>query len=147
MPEPGYEHTNSGLLKRRAQLFNEAEQLRDRIAEIRNDIDAIDRVLLSLGYEGDLDAAMPRQKRAVIFGRGELTRAIMGELRLSKDMLTSRDIAQAIVSLNGQDKRDRRYVADLTKRVSKALRVLAAEGRVKRATDMRGGVVWGTKRL
>jgi hypothetical protein len=34
-----------------------------------------------LGYAGDLDAAMPRQKREVIFGKGDLSRAICGELR------------------------------------------------------------------
>ena len=76
-----YEHTISGLLAKRADLFNEAIRLRDRLAEIRNDIGAIDRVLGTLGYKGDLDAAMPRQKREVIFGRGELTAAILNELR------------------------------------------------------------------
>ena len=71
-----FEHTITGLLTKRADLFNEATAARDRIAEIKNDIDALDRVLGSLGYTGDLDAAMPRQKRQVIFGRGELTKAI-----------------------------------------------------------------------
>ena len=43
----------------RAELLNEAERIRDRMAEIRNDIDALDRTLGSLGYIGNLDAAMP----------------------------------------------------------------------------------------
>lgn len=68
-----YEHTISGLLSKRADLFNEAVRLRDRLAEIRNDVAALDRVLGTLGYVGDLDAQMPRHKREVIFGRGELT--------------------------------------------------------------------------
>jgi hypothetical protein len=42
-------------------LFNEAERIRHRLAEIKNDIGAIDRALNVLGYTGDLDAAMPRQ--------------------------------------------------------------------------------------
>jgi hypothetical protein len=46
---------------------------RDRLAEIKNDIGALDRVLGTLGYTGDLDAEMPRQKREVLFGRGELS--------------------------------------------------------------------------
>ena len=58
-----YEHTISGLLTKRADLFGEAERIRDRLAEIKNDVAAIDRVLGTLGYTGDLDAAMPRQKR------------------------------------------------------------------------------------
>ncbi|WP_246704532.1 hypothetical protein [Rhizobium sp. P32RR-XVIII] len=47
-----FEHTISGLLKKRADLFGEAELRRDRMAEIRNDIRAIDRVLQSLDYAG-----------------------------------------------------------------------------------------------
>lgn len=53
----------SGLLRKRAELFSEAERIRDWLAEIRNDTDALDRTLGSLGYKGDLDAAMPRQNR------------------------------------------------------------------------------------
>jgi len=67
-----YEHTISGLLAKRADLFNQAVRLRDRLAEIRNDVGALDRALGTLGYTGDLDAEMPRQKREVIFGKGEL---------------------------------------------------------------------------
>lgn len=33
-----YELTISGLLAKRADLFNEAERIRDRLAEIKNDI-------------------------------------------------------------------------------------------------------------
>jgi hypothetical protein len=51
-----YEHAISGLLSKRADLFNEAIRLRDRTAEIKNDVDAIDRVLGTLGYTGDLAA-------------------------------------------------------------------------------------------
>lgn len=137
-----FEHTISGLLTKRADLFNEAERIRDRLAEIRNDIGAIDRVLGTLGYAGDLDAAMPRQKREVIFGRGELTRAILNELRERAEPLTSRQIAQAIVSLRGDDARDRNYVSDLTKRVSKALRALKADGAIRQTIDTRSNVTW-----
>lgn len=35
-----FEHTITGLLTKRADLFNEAERIRDRLAEIRNDIGA-----------------------------------------------------------------------------------------------------------
>jgi hypothetical protein len=142
-----YEHTMSGLLAKRADLFNEAMRIRDRLAEIKNDIGAIDRVLASLGYTGDLDAAMPRQKREVIFGRGELTRAILDEMRGATGPLTSREIAQVIVALSGQDARDRKYVSDLTKRVSKALRVLREENVVRSGTDPKGNVMWSIRQL
>jgi hypothetical protein len=64
-----FEHTISSLLTKRADLFNEAIRTRDRLAEIKNDIGALDRVLGTLGYTGDLDAEMPRQKQEVLFGR------------------------------------------------------------------------------
>lgn len=80
-----FEYTITGLLSKRADLYNEAERIRDRLAEIKNDIGAVDRTLGFLGYQGDLDAAMPRQKREVIFGKGELTKASYGELRHAPD--------------------------------------------------------------
>lgn len=137
-----FEHTISGLLTKRADLFNEAERIRDRLAEIKNDIGAIDRTLNVLGYTGDLDAAMPRQKREVIFGRGELSKAIMGELRHAEGPLSSRDIAREIVTMRGEDARDRKYIADLTKRVSKALRQMRDEGHVRSAVDGKGNLSW-----
>lgn len=141
-----FEHTVNGLLTKRADLFNEAERLRDRMAEIKNDIGAIDRVLQSLGYEGDLDAKMPRQKRQVLFGPGELTRAILDELRDAPEPLSSREIAQAIVALNGQDARDRKLLGELTKRVSKALRVLSRDSLIKRRQGPRRYMLWEIER-
>src|SRR3954470_1500242 len=109
---------------------------RDRLAEIRNDVSAVDRVLGTLGYTGDLDTEMPRQKREVLFGRGELTRAILDELRGASGPLGSREIAQAIVALSGQDARDRKTITELTRRVSKALRTLREGGNVRSAVDV-----------
>ncbi len=137
-----FEHTISGLLTKRADLFGEAESIRDRLAEIRNDIAALDRTLSTFGYEGDLDAAMPRQKREVLFGRGELTRQVLAILRREAKPLTSRQIAQEIVSGSGMDARDRKFVSDLTKRVGKACRQYP-DGTVRKATDAHGNVVWG----
>ena len=105
-----FEHTITGLLKKRVDLFHEAETIRDRLAEIRNDIDAMDRVLGTLGYTGNLDAEMPRQKRHVVFGKGELTTNILRELRMAEGPLTSRELAQSLVALHG-DARDRKYVS------------------------------------
>jgi hypothetical protein len=137
-----FEHTINGLLTKRADLFGEAERIRDRLAEIKNDVAALDRVLGSLGYTGDLDAAMPRQKREVLFGRGELTRAILDELRDAPAPLTSRDIAKAIVALDGKDARDRRLLSDVVKRVGKALRGLLAEKAVEQSKATSGATVW-----
>lgn len=140
-----YEHTVTGLLRKRADLFNEAERLRDRMAEIRNDIDAIDRVLGAFGYTGDLDAEMPRQKRHALFGQGELTRAILDELRNATGPLSSREIGQAIVAVRGQDARDRKLISEVTRRASKALRALREDGTVRSSVDQRGNLMWALR--
>ena len=137
-----FDHTITGLLKKRSDLFNEAERLRDRLAEIRNDIGAVDRVLGTLGYTGDLDASMPRQKRKVLFGPGELTRAILDELRTATEPLASRDIARAILSVREYDPRDRKLLTEHTKRVSKALRILKGKGLAQGSADKAGNMVW-----
>jgi len=84
------DHTISGLSSKRADILGEAQDLRTRIAEIKNDLDAIDRTLNVLGYTGDLDAMMPRQKRDVVFGKGELFRSGMDVLRTAQGPHTSR---------------------------------------------------------
>ncbi len=142
-----YSHTVNGLLTKRAELFNEAILIRDRLAEIKNDIGAIDRTLTTLGYEGDLDAAMPRQKREVIFGRGELTKGILTELRHADEPLGSREIARLLISTRGEDERDRNYLTQLTRRVSKALRILKKNGVVRSAPDNRGNLLWELRQV
>jgi hypothetical protein len=137
-----YEHTISGLLTKRADLFNEAERIRDRLAEIKNDIGALDRVLGTLGYTGNLDAEMPRQKRQVLFGPGELTRAILDVLRDATEPMESRGIARAILSVNEQDPRDRRLLTEHTRRVSKALRILKLQKTVAMTRDSLGKRRW-----
>ena len=136
-----FDHTISGLLTKRADLLGEAETIRDRLAAIKNDIDALDRTLSVLNYDGDLDAQMPRAKRHVIFGRGELTKQVFAVLRRSDKPMTSREIAQEIVSDSGMDARDRKFVTDLTKRVGKACRQ-SKGGVIVKASDARGNVVW-----
>lgn len=94
-----------------------------------------------LGYDGDLDAQKPRAKRHVLFGRGELTRQVLSILRREQKPMTSRQIAQEIVSASGMDARDRRFVSELVKRVGKACRQYP-DGTVRKAADAHGNVVW-----
>ncbi len=137
-----YEHTINGLLTARSDLFNEAERIRDRLAAIKNDVSALDRTLRTLGYVGDLDAIMPRQKVHRLFGAGELLEACMNELRHADSPMKSRDIARNIVALRGDDARDRAYVSDITRRISKCLRKERAIGSVRARVDVGRALVW-----
>ncbi len=142
-----FEHTINGLLTKRAELFNEAERLRDRQAEIKNDVAALDRTLGTLGYKGDLDAIMPRQKVVRLFGQGQLLRACLHELRHADGPMTSREIARNIVELRGDDPNDRKYLSDMTRRISKCLRKEREAGNVKASQHSGKALVWTAKRL
>lgn len=49
---------------------------------------------------------MPRQKRHVLFGPGELTRAILDVIRDATEPLPTREIARSILAVNEQDPRE-----------------------------------------
>ena len=137
-----YSETHNGLLKRRGELFKEAERITERLAEIKNDIKAFDKTLRVLGYKGDLDKIMPRQRRNVIFGQGELLDALMLELRHAERPLKSRELAQNVLASTGDDIRDRRAVSDLTRRISKCLRVQREKGHVIGKQDESRNIQW-----
>lgn len=137
-----FEHTINGLLTKRADLWNEAERLRDRQGEIKNDMLAIDRALGVLGYKGDLDAIMPRQKVVRLFGQGELLRACLHELRHADGPLTSRELARAVIEIRDEDPNDRKYLSDMTRRISKCLRQERAAGHVRAREHSGRALVW-----
>ena len=137
-----YSITINGLLTKRPEHFNEAISLRDRLAEIKNDVDAIDRTLGSLGYLGDIDAVMPRKQRNVIFKRRELMRFILLELRYAGKSLTSREIAGHIMEAPGEDPNDRKRIDDITMRVRKTLKRLKDQGAVQSTLGKGGCLYW-----
>ncbi len=132
----------AGLLAKRSKMFNEAERLRDRMAEIKNDVAALDRVLGTLGYTGDLDSIMPRQKVTRLFGAGELLRACLAEIRHADGPITSRDIARNIIEVRGEDPADRKYLSDLTRRISKCLVKPRSEGLVRAKMKDGNAILW-----
>ena len=140
-----YEHTIGGLLQKRAELFNEAERIRDRLAEIKNDVGTVDRILSTFGYTGYLDAEMPRQKRQVIFGRwrthtGHSRRATWSQRGIVQPRNSSKHYRY-------QRARDRKFLSEHTKRVSKALRILREENVVRSAINPKGNVTWALRAL
>jgi hypothetical protein len=62
-----YANTISGLLRKRSELMGSALRLRKDLAHVGNDIGALDRTLIALGFEGDLKAVQPRGNRIVYF--------------------------------------------------------------------------------
>lgn len=135
-------HTISGLLRKREDLGRENAELRERMAIIANDIEAIDRVLDAFGYQGQLEGRTPRAAQIILFYRNELRQFLQAELAKAGRPMSSRELAQLVCHGDGKDGADRRLLLDVTKRVSKCLRQLRAQGAVASEQDRRGTFVW-----
>lgn len=136
-----FEHAISGLLGRRSEIMEEIALTRERLAVMSNDIEAIDRALETLGYQGDVQLT-PRVPRIVLFYRGELRQFLRGQLAEHGE-LTSRQLAVALVQAEGKDNRDRRMMNDIVRRMGKALRQMVDAGIVVRTPEkVRGEYLW-----
>lgn len=141
MTEP-YQHAISGLLQRRAELQTETAHLRERMAVVANDIEAIDRVLDSFGFTGELEGKTTRQARIVLFYRNELRAFLLTALRKAGRPMSTRELAKTICETEGKHAHDRRLVADVVKRAGKSLRELRRHGEVASAMGAKGEFVW-----
>lgn len=137
-----YRNTISGLLRKRSELMGDAQRLREQLAHVGNDIEALDRTLIALGYEGDLKGVIPRGNRIVFFARDELRRFLIDELRKAEGAVSSRDLAEKIITLEGKDARDRRLRNDMVKRVGKSLKLLRKQGSAASTRDQHGHMEW-----
>ena len=122
--------------------MGEAQRLREELAHVGNDIEALDRTLIALGYHGDLKAVQPRGNRIVFFARDELRRFLLDELRKADGPVGSRDLAEKILGLEGKDPRDRRLRNDMVKRVGKSLKLIRQQGLAESFRDDLGHFVW-----
>lgn len=121
----GYELTISGLRRKRKELAQAIERRRDEIAHLRADLEAIERALIVFGV---VDITIPPQPHNIMFGRSELRRIVLDELRKHGER-TVREIALAVIERRGLEGRDYERV---TKGVGKVLRTLVARGIVCR---------------
>ena len=123
-------------------MMGQAMRLREELATIGNDIEALDRTLVALGYDGDIKGLSPRSNRVVFFHRNELRRFCIDELCKATAPITSRELVEKIAKLEGKDTRDRRLMTDMVKRVGKSLKLLRQQGFAKSDKNRIGGIVW-----
>ena len=114
--------------------------LRERMAVVSNDIEAVERVLDSLGYQGEA-VTTPRAARIVLFYRNELREYLLAELRKAPAPMTARELAVVLCQTEGKDWQDRRLVTNVVRRVGCALRRLRAS-RVVEGERTQAGQVW-----
>ncbi|KQP75267.1 hypothetical protein ASF41_16100 [Methylobacterium sp. Leaf111] len=132
----------NGLLAKREELSRENADLRERMAILSNNIEALDRVLEACGFRGELEGSTPRAARIVLFYRNELRDYLLAELRKAGEPLTARQLALLVCQTEGKDGRDRRLLADVTRRVGCALRKMRAS-RMVEGERTQAGQVWG----
>jgi hypothetical protein len=124
-----FKHTITGLIAKREEMLEELAVLREREGVLANDLEALDRVLERLGYDGPVKLT-PRVPRVVLFYRGELRQFLLGSLK-EHGPSTSRQLAERLVALDKKDSRDRRMIGDIVRRIGKALRQMQDAGLVK----------------
>lgn len=120
MAEP---HVVSALVKKRADLAGEIETLHQRITKLVSDVEAIDRSLLVFAPHIETKTISPRFRPPADWSkRGEMTRIVLGLLRLATEPLTTRDIAMQLIAQRGLDQSDKKLLRLMTRRVGAALR-------------------------
>lgn len=137
-----YRNTISGLVRKRREMMAEMQALRERMGELANDVEALDRVLEAFGHVSDLEPAKPRSTRTMLFHRNELKRFLLDQMRQETAPISSRALAERIATAEGKDKRDRRLVNDLVKRVGKSLKLLRQQGLTRSAYIPHEGLLW-----
>jgi hypothetical protein len=90
--DAGYQNTVSGLLRKRGEMLASMADLREQIAVASHDLEAIERILETLGYEGELPTKATRVPRVVLFYRGEL-RGFLRQSLKEYGPSTSRELA------------------------------------------------------
>jgi hypothetical protein len=136
-----YEHAIGGLIQKRGEMMEEMAVIRERLSVLSNDVESLDRVLETLGYQGDIKLTA-RVPRVVLFYRGEMRQFLIGQLR-ENGPLTSRALAERLVKMEGKDARDRRMMNDIVRRMGKALRQMQDAKIVSRTPKkIKGEYIW-----
>lgn len=140
------QHTINGLLRKRANFERQYAECRERTAVIANDIEAIDRFLDAFGYQGASEGRTPLAARIILFYRNELRQFLQAELAKAGRPISTRELAQIICQTEGKNGQDRRLLADVTKRASKALREMRRLGIIQSVEHKGRNFVWETFR-
>lgn len=136
-----YEHTINGLRQKRREILSEMAAVRERLGMMANDVEAIDRVLERLGYDTTKEEH-PEAPRFVVFYRGQLRQWIVDQLR-EHGPATAHQLADRMLQEQNKDTRDRRLVADVTRRIAKAfVGMHSARLVTKHQTSKRGENTW-----
>lgn len=106
------------LVRKRAELAGEIDDLNRRITAARARIAHVDGCLALFGYQREPKDIRPVRKRhAQLFQRGQLTRTVLDILREAERPMANREVAAEIVRRVGWDMDDAALLSAVTVRV------------------------------
>lgn len=123
----------TGLVKRRAALTGEIENLHGRLRQLVADLEHLDATIQQFDPNFQIEAIRPKAFRPPKnwSNRGEMTRICLSILRQASEPLTTRDIALELLVSRALDRNDQRLLRLMTKRVGVALRLQRDKGVVQ----------------
>lgn len=133
----------SALIRKRAELAGEQEQLRERLDALRQDLVHLDATIRLFDPGYGIAAGGPKRppSGASPFVLGGLTRAIFDALRTAQKPLTIAAITLEVMAAKGFDAKDRELLADIQRRVARMVRK-KANGVLRRVPMDEGFVGW-----
>lgn len=114
-----YQHTVNGLLQKRREIMQEMVVMRERLGALANDVEAIDRVLQTLGHAEKLEMVQA-SPRLIVFYRGQMRQWLLTQLR-EHGPATTRELAERLVQMQERDVKDRRLMDEVIDRVARGL--------------------------
>ena len=128
-----------GLVKRRAALAGEMLALQAKLANFAKDLETLDAALRIVAPDLDIPSIAPKMVKppADWSRRGEMSRTVLGMLRLSQKPLTAREIAAEMIVHRGLAATPQ-LMNLMTRRVATCLRDRRDQGLVENAPT-RGG--------
>lgn len=136
-----YEHTVNGLLQKRREVMEEMVVMRERLGALANDVEAIDRVLQTLGHDEKLEMVQA-SPRLIVFYRGQIRQWLLTQLR-EHGPATTRQLAERLVQMQERDPKDKRLMGEVIARVARGLHnAQTARLIAKTQTAKRGENTW-----
>ena len=128
-----------GLVKRRAALAGEMKRTQAALAQMARDLETLDGALRIVAPDLDIPAIAPKMVKPPEdwSRRGEMSRVVLGMLRLSAKPLTAREMAAEMIVRRGLAATPQ-LVNLMTRRVATCLRDRRDQGLVENAPT-RGG--------
>ena len=137
------EHVLSGLIRKRAEITAQVEDLQMRLRQLIMDADNLDGAIRI--FKPDMDLAEIRPKavpRQHVAFEGEVRRAVLDALRETGLALTIKDLALRMMEARKLSATDARLVRVAEKKVGACLRKLRRQGAVQSAKGRGDSLRW-----